>query len=167
MSKISKKELQLFLRDRVHPDVLNHISRGGGLLDILSKGLSTATKMASTGLDFYNTNKDTIHKAVNMGVKYAPVAIDAYKKLRGGSISAYRAPAHLGGVASGGMMSGGRMSGGKLAGGSMPTGGVINAVARKKSSAWVDEIKAYQAKHPHLSYKEAMIKASELRKKRR
>jgi hypothetical protein len=49
----------------------------------------------------------------------------------------------------------------------MPTGGSINAVARKNASAWVDEIKAYQAKHTNLSYKEAMIKASELRKKRR
>jgi hypothetical protein len=108
MSKISKKELQLFFRDKVHPDVLDHISQGGGLLDILTKGLATATKIASKGLDFYNKNKDTIHKAVDMGVKYAPVAINAYKQLRGGSMSAYRKPAPLGGM---------------MSGGSMPTGG--------------------------------------------
>jgi len=195
MPRISKKELKLFLHDKVHPDVIKHVAKGGNLLDILTKGFNTASDIAKKGIEFYNKNKGTIDKAFKIGKN----VVDNYKrKEKGGAIldpdfrlryntppKLYKAP-----VMKAGKMTGAGLkeykpqqalfscgAGGKMTGAGMKpyqapqpikagkmTGAGVKKSKAKSLSPWIKEVMEYHRTHPRLTYREAMMECSKMRK---
>ena len=134
-----KKDIQAVLRHHKVKNMRHHMKHmaGSGIFDSIVGAVNK-------GVEFYNKNKDTIHKAVDLGVKHAPKALDLLKKIKGGKRTAGRRVGRprLSEVVLGGIRSGGIRSGGK----------------RKLPEAlgqWIKDVKEYQGKHG-CSYKEAM-----------
>lgn len=135
----------------VHPALVSRMKQQGGFLDKLFKIVKTGVDVAKKGYDFYNDNKEAIHKGIGMGKS----VLDKLRSKRGGelpsfmktSIPVYRQPVR--------MVKGGKISGGKISG-----SGLRKSKKTTQMSSWIERVKAYQRQHPTLTYKQAMMELS-------
>ncbi|MDR3594283.1 hypothetical protein, partial [Clostridium sp.] len=104
---------------------------GSGLFDIIKNVGKKAIEVGKKAYDFYDKNKDVIHKGIELGIEHAPKVYDILKTIKGGKMTA-----------------GSRPMGGKRIGGKrkLPT-------ALKE---WQDECKKYAKTHK-CTYKQAMV----------
>lgn len=88
-NKELQKEIVEVLKKHNVKNVRKHIAhmKAGGLFDSILKYGKKAVDLGKKAYNFYNNNKEAIHKGVDMAVKYAPQVVQTVKALKGGKLT--------------------------------------------------------------------------------